>query len=142
VARAVSSRRPHPSNVAGDFYVEDGCCTMCDIPRTVAPDLFTLGEDHCFVSKQPDEPEALDRMLEAVRCSELACIRYGGTSLAVQVRLVDQIDGGQCDALLPELVRRNAELAKAERRRLLLARWKTRIAERFASWRRWLTLAP
>ena len=137
----MSSRRPHPSNVPGDFYVEDGCCARCDIPRAVAPELFALGEDHCFVSKQPGTPEELDRMLEAVRCSELDCIRYAGTSLAVQVRLVDQIDGGQCDALLPELVRRNAELAKARRRRLLLMRWKARTEELFASAQRWLRLA-
>ena len=112
----------------------------CDIPRAVAPHLFTMGEDHCFVSRQPGTTEELDQMLEAVRRSELGCIRYAGANLAVQVRLIDLAEGDQCDALLPELVRRNAELKKVLRRRLLLARWKVGIAERFASWKRWLTL--
>jgi 4Fe-4S single cluster protein len=137
----MNARRPHPSNVPGDFYVEDTCCTLCGVPDIVAPDLFTMGEDNCFVSKQPGTPEELDRMIEAIRCSEFACIRYRGTSLAVQVRLVDQIDGSQCDHLPPELVRRNNELAKAQRRRLLLLEWRARAAKRFASWLRWLTLA-
>ena len=33
LARAMSSRRPHPSNVPGDFYVEDGCCTTLRHPE-------------------------------------------------------------------------------------------------------------
>jgi hypothetical protein len=124
-------REPHPRNVAGDFYVENGCCTICGIPRAVAPDLCEVDHDaeHCFVSKQPGTPAELDQMVEAIRCSEFACIRYRGADLATQFRIVDLAEGDVCDALLPQLVRRNTELKPALRRRALLQHWKRRIAE-------------
>ena len=28
---------PNPANVPGDFYVQDGCCTMCEVPFAEAP---------------------------------------------------------------------------------------------------------
>src|SRR5262249_35562240 len=80
----VTEKRAHPRNVPGDFYVEDGCCTLCDMPRTEAPDLFAICDDpagyqHCFVAKQPETPQELERMLGAIECAELDCIRYRGT---------------------------------------------------------------
>jgi hypothetical protein len=36
----VAEHKPHAANVAGAFYVEDGCCTMCEVPFAEAPELF------------------------------------------------------------------------------------------------------
>jgi hypothetical protein len=33
----MADHQPHPANVPGDFYVEDGCCTMCEVPFAEAP---------------------------------------------------------------------------------------------------------
>ena len=33
-------KKAHPLNVAGPFYVEDGCCLLCDVPRGLASDMF------------------------------------------------------------------------------------------------------
>ena len=30
----------YTKNVAGDFYVEDGCCITCGVPTGIAPDIF------------------------------------------------------------------------------------------------------
>jgi len=51
----MSENRAHPLNIEGDFYVENGCCITCDLPRTLAPDMFryTAQKDHCYVYKQP-----------------------------------------------------------------------------------------
>jgi len=32
--------RPYRLNVIGDFYVEEGCCTLYGVPESIAPDLF------------------------------------------------------------------------------------------------------
>src|SRR3974390_343193 len=70
-------RKAHPMNAAGPFYVEDGCCLLCDLPRGLAPEMFRYTEagDHCYVYKQPETPEELGRMVEAVKYAELACVR-------------------------------------------------------------------
>ncbi|MEI6526811.1 MAG: hypothetical protein WCP62_12340, partial [Planctomycetota bacterium] len=34
----------HPLNADGDFYVEHGCCTSCDVPMQSAPSLFEYDE--------------------------------------------------------------------------------------------------
>lgn len=45
-------RKPYPKNVEGDFYVEDGCCTACDVPNYYAPELFEYDDElHCFVAR-------------------------------------------------------------------------------------------
>ena len=102
------SRQPHPMNVAGDFYVEDGCCTDCGFPMVLAPSLFETIQDcrdytHCFVQKQPENPIELKAMIESVYCAELRCIRYRGTDREIQTRLFDNEDAGQCDHLLSDL---------------------------------------
>lgn len=77
--------KPHPNNVPGDFFVEDGCCITCGVPTAEAPDLFEMPEDahpadaHCWVSKQPTNAEELGRMLNVLECQEVNCIRYKGT---------------------------------------------------------------
>ena len=83
------TRRAYHLNVVGDFYVEDGCCTVCGVPEVTAPDLFgpdgPWGEhtDHCFVRRQPETRAEVGRMLETIRCAELRCIRYRGSDSAI-----------------------------------------------------------
>ena len=52
---------PHPANVPGPFYVEDGCCISCGRLEDVAPDLLAWLEDedvpHCYVQRQPETDE-------------------------------------------------------------------------------------
>ena len=74
---------PYPENVDGDFYVESGCCTCCDVPLVEAPTLFKYSDSvsdlmHCYVSKQPSNPLELEAMLRVIHCAELKCIRYRG----------------------------------------------------------------
>ena len=115
----MSEHIPHPANVAGDFYVEDGCCITCMVPHGVAPDLMAMSEDenHCYVCKQPATPEELERMFEAFEVQEVDCIRYKGVDRAIQIRLVRASSGNQCDKLLDDLVEvnRSAKALASER---------------------------
>lgn len=70
---------PHPANVPGTFYVEDGCCISCGVWENVAPDLLAWLPDgsysHCYVSRQPETNEELSRMMDAMHVGEVDCIR-------------------------------------------------------------------
>ena len=114
----MTSRTPHPLNVPGDFYVEDNCCLICDIPRTIAPDLFALegGSDHCFVKHQPTSEPELNRMHQAISAAELQCIRYRGRHRQIQIRLVEENNSAICDHLDNSLVSRALEVEARERR--------------------------
>jgi hypothetical protein len=83
-------------NVAGDFYVEEGCCTMCGVPDVEAPELFggfeadrsgTPDAKACWVKKQPKSTAELNAMVRAVWAQEFECIRYGGTDQLLIDRL-------------------------------------------------------
>ena len=96
--------KPHPANAAGDFYVEDGCCTMCLVPFSEAPTLFGAcqgprGYQHCYVKRQPETPPELDQMVSAICCAELECIRYRGTDKIILERLVAAGARAICDGL-------------------------------------------
>jgi hypothetical protein len=111
----MAEARPHPANVPGDFYVEDGCCMTCEVPLRWAPDLFAWcfdseGSPHCFVKKQPETSDEEDRMFEAVRHAEAGCIRYCGRNRAIQQRLVEAGEGPICVDLSPELQQRSDEV--------------------------------
>jgi hypothetical protein len=95
--------KPHPLNVPGDFYVEDGCCTLCDVPRTEAPDLFAITptEDHCFVKRQPRTNDETNRMLSAIACAEVQCIHYRGNDPAIISRLSAMGEMDICDTTPP-----------------------------------------
>ena len=69
---------PHPKNVKGDFYVENGCCTACDLPCEVAPDLFKYEGTHCYICKQPSTQEEIVRVINAMEVQDLDCIQYKG----------------------------------------------------------------
>lgn len=73
--------------MAGDFYVEEGCCTLCGVPAVEAPELFggfeedgsvTPGVEQCWVKRQPSSAPELDAMIDAMEAQEFECIRYGG----------------------------------------------------------------
>lgn len=113
----VAKQIPHPANVPGHFYVEDGCCTMCEVPFTDAPDLFGTVQDpkgylHCYVKRQPETADELDRMITSIRHAELECIRYRGNDRLIQLRLVEMGERGVCDNLSPD-----AESGDAHERR-------------------------
>lgn len=69
---------PHPKNVKGDFYVEDGCCTACDLPSEEAPDMFEYEDMHCYVCKQPTTDAEVIKILNAMEVQDLDCIQYKG----------------------------------------------------------------
>ena len=88
----------HAKNVPGDFYVEDGCCTSCDIPFQEAPGHFEYDSDgHCFVCTQPSTPEEVDRMVSAVWASEVSCIRYAGNDSGTLEKLIAVKEQDRCD---------------------------------------------
>lgn len=70
---------PHPANVPGTFYVEDGCCISCGVWEDVAPDLLAWLPDgpysHCYVARQPETDEELTQMMDAMHVGEVDCIR-------------------------------------------------------------------
>jgi hypothetical protein len=112
--------KPHPANVPGDFYVEDGCCTMCTVPFAEAPELFGECQDpkgyhHCFVKRQPETSGELTKMLSTIQCAEFMCIRYRGTDRRIQLQLVESGNGVVCDNLARDLQKRvDEEMAKAK----------------------------
>ena len=111
----MTSRTPFPENVPGDFYVEDGCCLSCGMPTTVAPELFAYAPGgHCYVRKQPTTPAEVHHMIEAFAVQDDQCIRYMGLSRVIQIRLIGNGEGDQCDRLPKDLSLLNEEL-KADR---------------------------
>jgi hypothetical protein len=69
--------KAHPQNVEGPFYVEDGCCLCCDVPRTIAPEMFNYTEDerHCFIYPQPETSSDLEKMFQVLKTQDIMCIR-------------------------------------------------------------------
>jgi len=70
----------------------------------LAPDMFKYNDakDHCYVYKQPETEDQLRRMVEAVECAELACIRCRGQDKQLLRLLKKKGLAGQCDALESE----------------------------------------
>jgi hypothetical protein len=95
-------RQPHRLNVVGDFYVEDGCCMLCGVPWTIAPDLFEKRQNHCFVKQQPRTPDELARMVEVMRTQDLGCIRYQGRDRWTLEALERVGEADRCDFPLKE----------------------------------------
>ena len=99
----MQARNPHPLNASGDFYVEDGCCTSCEMPFTEAPGHFQYDDSgHCYVCKQPITSAEVRNMISAVSVSEVSCIRYAGSDAEVLSKLIALNEREQCDALATE----------------------------------------
>lgn len=95
-------RKRYALNVVGPFYVEDGCCTSCGVPQSIAPALFTENEhEHCYVRSQPGDEAETDAMLRVIATQEFGCIRYGGSDPAILRRLVEGGGSDQCDQPAP-----------------------------------------
>jgi hypothetical protein len=100
-------REREPGNAPGPFYVEKGMCIICDLPIQTAPETIKYRTspcegcpDHCFVGRQPETPEELDRMIEVVAGSCVEAYRYCGTDPEILRRLVEAGCREQCDALV------------------------------------------
>lgn len=95
--------RPYRLNVIGDFYVEDGCCTLCGVPESIAPDLFETSEgvEQCYVKKQPSSQAELHRMMNVFATQDLGCIRYKGRDADMLKELVRIGEGERCDFRQP-----------------------------------------
>lgn len=96
---------PYPENVPGPFYVGDGCCTACDLPIEIAPDLFAytprlIRPRHCFVQKQPTTADELTRMLRVVWGAETECVYYRGSDTDTLRRLAE-LDRSFCSEIPP-----------------------------------------
>jgi hypothetical protein len=96
----MAAARRHPLNVPGDFYVEHGCCTSCDVAPSEAPGHFAYDDSgHCYVCKQPREDDEVGRMVSAVHVADMDCIRYAGTDASILGKLDAVGACNQCDAL-------------------------------------------
>jgi hypothetical protein len=91
--------KPHPRNVDGPFYVADGCCLTCGVPKLMAPDMFNYLENlrHCFVYRQPESAEDFGRMIKVLRTQDLICIRCRSRDELLLRRLEEHGLGGICD---------------------------------------------
>ena len=96
---ALMKRVPHRRNAAGDFYVEEGCSVICGTCEAIAPDLFSVDDEHCFVKRQPSTDRELDDMVEAMDNSCVACIRWKGRDPRLRQRLLEAGLGLQVDDL-------------------------------------------
>ena len=95
-------RPPHPANVPGPFYVEDGCCISCGVWEDVAPDLLAWQDvpdeySHCYVSKQPETDAEFERMKQAMWIGEVDCIRVHNCRPNWERRLREAGFGHQID---------------------------------------------
>ena len=98
--------KPPPGE--GPFYVVSECCLFCGVPESIAPDLFGWRGNVCHVKRQPETEPELDRMIEAISCSEADCIRYAGSDPAVlrrlgEAALADQADDPAAARFAPKL---------------------------------------
>jgi hypothetical protein len=95
----------------GPFYVIKDQCITCSLPTETAPENIRYHErpctgcpashtEHCIVTRQPETPEELDRMIEVVAGSCVEAYRYCGTDPEILRRLVEADCRNQCDALV------------------------------------------
>jgi hypothetical protein len=90
--------KPHSLNIVGPFYVVDGCCTACGVPEATAPEMFGYDSAaHCYVRRQPESSDEVERALQAIRRQELGCVRYRGTDRVILRRLAEAGESGSCD---------------------------------------------
>src|SRR5207253_3205512 len=101
--------KPHPANVPGPFYVEDGCCLACGVWEVDAPGLMAWLDDqsHCYVARQPETDAEFRQMLWAMETNEVDCLRVRGCKpeWAEELRrngLGAQIDGDDSGATGPD----------------------------------------
>jgi hypothetical protein len=91
-------------NVPGDFYVEDGCCTLCGVPHVEAPNLFggfdengKVTHEQCFVKKQPTTLVELNQIINTMAVQDTGCIKYCGRDQEIIKRIREVGEGDQID---------------------------------------------
>jgi len=84
--------KAHPHNVPGPFYVEDGCCLWCDVPRSIAPEMFKYTDDqqHCFVHTQPSTGAELQKVIEVLKTQDIGCIRCRSQNCELLKQLTEE----------------------------------------------------
>jgi len=98
-----------PESAPGAFYVVKDMCITCSLPVETAPETIKYHErpcttcpetrfDHCFVTRQPETPEEIDRMIEVVASSCVSAYRYCGTDPEILRKLIAAGCAGQCDS--------------------------------------------
>jgi hypothetical protein len=116
----MENERKFPSvkeNVKGDFYVEEGCCTMCGVPHSEAPTLFG-GVDkifksthyQCFVKKQPTNEIELEQMLNVIACADIGCIRYCGDNSDTKRKIIEMAETDKIDWFSEENIKEFAHI--------------------------------
>jgi hypothetical protein len=95
----------------GPFYVIKDQCITCSLPTETAPENIRYHQrkctscptsltEHCVVTRQPENPEELNRMIEVVAGSCVWAYRYRGIDPEILRRLVEAGCREQCDALV------------------------------------------
>lgn len=72
-----------------DFYVVDDCCIKCGMLERVAPQLFKLGDSHCFMLRQPKSTGDFDKAVHAMWAADANCVRYRGRDMNFLRRLAE-----------------------------------------------------
>lgn len=95
----MTNHKPHHLDIVGDFYVEEDCCLRCDLPQSIAPELFASFDELelCFVKKQPRTTEELDRMIEVMTAQTAGCVRYRGRDEVTIQRILKVADAELID---------------------------------------------
>ena len=85
------ARERQHKNVSGHSMLKPDAPLLAEIPEVTAPAHFDVdAESHCFLKRQPENVEQVDRMLLTMMRSEVGCIRYGGTDECITRRLAEQ----------------------------------------------------
>lgn len=94
---------PHPANVPGPVYVENGCCTGCVVWQDVAGDYLAwddaIEDSHCYVRRQPADDKEFESIVAAMKMQEVDCIRLRGGPAHWRARLIAEGQGRFIDTL-------------------------------------------
>lgn len=100
----MTARKRYSRNVPGDFYVEDGCCTMCGVAEAEAPELLASDPlrhsndwQSCYFRRQPRSRKGPEHIINAKDVAEVDCIRYAGTDEKILKRLCEAGHERLCD---------------------------------------------
>lgn len=116
-SRPVTDHERNPRNAPGPFYVLNGDCIACDAPRSVAPELVTLGDDGCYFHRQPETEREIDDAIRAMWTSCIGVYRYAGHDPTIRRRLAELGEARLCDHPLdghPVVLRNHARFALAD----------------------------
>jgi hypothetical protein len=93
---------PHPLNIPGDFYTEDGDFQFgWDAPLTEAPDLLARDDNgHLYFKRQPETQAEMEQAIGACAVSFAESVRYRGDDPLILERLVANRCKDNCDVLV------------------------------------------